>query len=153
VTIEKPDYFDITVTPTLTGRPSVTDTDESGRGLCAARRLIVEEVILGLLTESDVASGVATSGVALTCMAPDTAPRMPFVTLGFLVRLLSEEEVLVRLAVGTAGNAGRPGCQEVGVFCPSVCPDVGVFCVFSTLLFFDSRRGVSDMMRIDGRED
>ena len=110
----------------------------------------MEEVILGLLTESDVVSGVTTSGVALTCTAPDTAPRMPFVTLAFLVRLFSEEEVLVRLAVGTAGNAGRPGCQEVGVFCASVCPDGGVFCVFSTLRFFDSRRGVSDMMRIDG---
>jgi len=55
----------------------------------------VEEVILGLLTESDVASGVATSGVALTCTAPDTAPWMPIVTLAFLVRLFSEAEVLV----------------------------------------------------------
>ena len=111
----------------------------------------MEQVILRLLTESDVASRVAMFSVAFT--APNTAPRMPFVTLGFLVRLFSGGEVLVRLAVDTAGNAGRPGCQEVGVFCTSVCPDVGVFCVFSTLLFFDSHRGVSDMMRIDGRED
>ena len=105
-----------------------------------------------MLTESDVVSGVATSGVALTSMAHDTAPRMPFVTLGFLIRLISED-VLVRLAVATAGNAGRPGCQEVKVFCASVCPDVRVFCVFSTLLFFDSRCGVSGMMRIAGPED
>jgi len=112
----------------------------------------VKEVILGLLTESDVVSGVATSGVALTCTAPDTAPRMPFVTLGFLVRLFLEE-VLVRLAMGTAGNTGRPGCPKVGVFCASVCPDVGVFCIFSSLLFFDSHCGVSGMMRIAGRED
>ena len=108
-------------------------------------------MILGLLTESDVVSGVATSGVALTCTARNTAPRMPFVTLAFLIRLFLEEEVLVRLAVGTAGNAGRPGYQEVGVFCALACPDDGVFCVFSTLRFFNSHRGVSDMMRIGGR--
>jgi hypothetical protein len=86
--------------------------------------------MLGLLAE--MTSGVAT--------APDTAPRMLFVTLGFFVRLFSEVAVLGRLAVGTAGNAGRAGCE------------VGVFCVFSTLFFFDSRcDGVSDMMRIDRR--
>ena len=104
----------------------------------------MEEVILGLLTESDM--------VALTCMAPNTAPWMLFVTLGLLVWLFSKE-VLVRLAVGTAGNAGHPGCQKVRVFCTLVCPDVGVFGVFSTLLFFDSCCGVSGMMRIAGCED
>jgi len=107
--------------------------------------------MLGLLAESDVTSGVATAGVALTCTAPDTALRMLFVTLGIFVRLSSEVAVLGRLAVGTAGNVRRSGCQEVGVFCASVCHDVGVFCVFSTLFFFDSRCVVSDMMRIDGR--
>jgi len=91
-------------------------------------------------------------GVTLTCTAPDTAPRMPFVRLGFLIQLFSEE-VLVHLAVGNADAAGHPGCQEVGEFCASVCPDVGVFSVFSTLLFLDSRHGVSGMIRIDRRED
>ena len=112
----------------------------------------MEEVILGLLTESDVVSRVAMSSVALTCTAPYTAPWIPFVTLGFLVRLFLEE-VLVRLDVGTAGNAGCPGCQEVGVFCISVCPNIRVFCFFSTLLFFDSHCGVADIMRIDGCQD
>ena len=107
--------------------------------------------MLGLLAESDVISRVATAGVALTCTAPDTALRMLFVTLGTFVRLSSEVAVLGRLAIGTAGNARRSGCQEVRVFCASVCHDIKVFCVFSTLFFFDSRCIVSDMMRIDGR--
>jgi len=136
---------------TSEGVGAVYDTSKLGRGLCAARHLIVEEVILGLLAESGVASGVAAAGVALTCTAPDTAPRLLFVTLGFLVRLFLEVEVLGRLAAGSAGNAVCSDCQEVGVFCASVCPDVGVFGVLSTLLFFDSHGSVSDMMRIDGR--
>jgi len=110
----------------------------------------VEEVILGLLAESGVASRVTAAGVVLTCMAPDTAPWLLFVTLGFLIRLFLEVEVLGRLAAGTAGHAGHSVCQEVGVFCASVCPNVGVFCYLSTLLFFDSYCSVSDMMRIDG---
>jgi hypothetical protein len=76
-----------------------------------------------------------TSGVTT---AHDTAPRMLFVTLGFFVRLFSEVAVLGWLAVGTAGNAAHAGCE------------VRVFCVFSTLFFFDLYyHGVSDMMRID----
>ena len=96
--------------------------------------------MLGLLAESDVTSGVTTSSVALTCTAPYTALRMLFVTLGTFVRLSSEVAVLGRLAIGTAGNTRRSGCQEVRVFC-----------VFSTLFFFDSRCVVLDMMWIDGR--
>jgi hypothetical protein len=106
------------------------DTDGLGLELRAARLLIAKEVMLGLFIESDV-----TSGVALTCTVPDTVARMLFVILGFFVRLFSEVEVLGRLAVGAAGNAGRSGCPEVGVLCASVCRDIGVFCVFSTLLF------------------
>jgi len=137
-------------TSTSEGVGAVYDTGELGQGLCAARHLIVEEVILGLLAESGVASEVAVASVALTCIAPDTAPQLLFVTLGFLIQLFLEVEVLGRLAAGTAGNAGHSVCHEVGVFCISVCPDVGVFCLLSTLLFFDSHCSVSDMMRIDG---
>ena len=135
---------------TSEGVGAVYDTGELGQGLCAAHHLIVEEVILGLLAESGVASGVAVASVALTCTAPDTALQLLFVTLGFLVLLFLEVQVLDCLAAGTAGNAGRSVCQEVGVFYISVCPDVGVFCVLSTLLFFDLHCIVSDMMRIDG---
>jgi len=74
-------------TSTSDGVGAVYDTGEFGRGLCTARHLIVEEVIVGLLAESGVASGVTAAGVALTCTAPDTAPQLLFVTLGFLVRL------------------------------------------------------------------
>ena len=87
----------------------------------------------------------------LDLYGPDTALRMLFVTLGTFVQLSSEVAVLGHLAVGTAGNSRRSGCQEVGVFCASVCHDDGVFCVFSTLFFFDSHCVVLDMMRIDGR--
>ena len=111
----------------------------------------MEEVILGLLAESSVASRVAAASVALTCTAPDTAPRLLFVTLRFLVRLFLEVEVLGRLAVGSAGIAGCSICQEVGVFCSSVCSHVGGFGVFVTLVFFDSHHSVFDMMSFDER--
>jgi hypothetical protein len=124
-------------TPVSTSEDVGDDTDELGSGLRAARCLIAKEVMLWLLAE--LTSGVATAGVALACSPTDTTPLMLFVTLGFLLRLFSEVAVLGRLAVGTAGNVGRAGYE------------VGVFCVFSTLFFFDSRCGVLDMIRIDRR--
>jgi len=103
---------------TSEGVGAVYDTGELGQGLCATRHLIVEEVILGLLAESGVPSGVTVASVALTCTAPHTALWLLFVTLGFLIQLFLEVEVLGRLAVGTAGNAGHSVCQEVGVSTP-----------------------------------